>query len=91
MSSQYNDGNYVPDSSNYSDIVTFYNSRPPIYNNSNVPVVSVKEGKMKYYEQPGCKQKMQIYASPYRYGYNELTGFGSGGDYFTLHNAYMMR
>lgn len=95
MSSQYNDGSSVaPNASNYADIVTFYNSRPPIYSNSSVPVVSVKEGKMKYYEQPGCQKKMQIYASPFRYGYSSLDGDSMGNvgsDYFTLYNAYMMR
>jgi hypothetical protein len=90
MSAQYNDGTYIPDSANYADIVTFYNSRPPLYQNSTVPVVSVKEGRSIYYEQP-CQRKMQIYASPYRYGYNGLSGCGNGGNYFTLYNAYMAR
>ena len=89
---QYDDGAGSPNAGNYADIVTFYNSRPTLYQNSSVPVVSVKEGRMKYYNQPGCEQKLNIYASPYRYGYNSLDGYGnSGGDYFTLYNAYMSR
>ena len=89
--SQYNDGSYAPNANDYSDIVTFYNSRPTLYQNSTVPVVSVKQGRSKFYD-TGCEHKMDIYASPFRYGYNSLDGYGnSGGDYFTLYNAYMSR
>lgn len=91
MSSQYNDGAYVPNANSYADIVTFYNTRPPLYSNTTIPIVSVKQGEKKYYD-TGCKEKMTIYASPFRYGYNGLSGpTPSPNNYFTLANAYTSR
>jgi hypothetical protein len=91
MSNQYNDGNYVPNANDYADLVMFYNNRPPLYTNTSVPVVSVKEGEKKYYN-TGCQEKTIVYGSPFRYGYNGLSGDNvSGADYFSLYNAYSSR